>query len=282
MQFLTTARLNYELMNEATILASIKCMRTPGQTVLSEILSSDRPAEMTDLVHDMAHGTYTRINIHSPGPLSLQYSAQATPTHSLIAGASLTSPHPSTLPAELLPFIYPSRYCQSDRLREVAEEIAGNELSAFAKVSRIVDWIHQHISYAPGTTSEQDSATDILEKRSGVCRDFSHLAIALVRALSIPARYLTAYAAQLEPQDFHACFEAYLGEQWCLFDPTHLAPLNGIVRIASGHDASDTALASLYGDIVGSEVQVCCTSQSPLSPITQDELRQSKTAFVLG
>ncbi|GAA5495674.1 hypothetical protein Rhal01_01853 [Rubritalea halochordaticola] len=282
MQFLTTAQLEYDLMSEATVLASIKCMRTPGQHVSNELLTSSRPVEMVDLVHDMAEGTFTRITIFTPGHLSIIYSAKVVPSHALVAGTSLTSPHPGTMGAELLPFIYPSRYCQSDQLRNVAESIAGPDGSAFSRVSRIVEWIYQHIRYSPGTTNEQDSATDVLIKRSGVCRDFAHLAIALVRSLSIPARYLTAYASQLEPQDFHACFEAYLGEQWCLFDPTHLAPLNGIVRIASGHDASDTAVASLYGDIVGADVSVCCTSQSPLTPVTQAELLQSKTAFVLG
>jgi transglutaminase-like putative cysteine protease len=93
---------------------------------------------------------------------------------------------------------------------------------------------------------------------AGVCRDFAHLGIALCRALTIPARYFTAYAYKLNPPDFHACFEAYLGNEWVLFDATKLVPLNGIVKIATGRDAADTAIASLFGNVSCKEINVSC------------------------
>ena len=97
-----------------------------------------------------------------------------------------------------------------------------------------------------------------MTERSGVCRDFAHLGIAMCRALTIPARYFTGYAHQLEPQDFHACFEASIGERWLLFDAARLAPLNGLVRIATGRDAADAAVAKLFGGVVGTKVTVNC------------------------
>lgn len=282
MKFQTTARLKYELSEAATILASIKCMRTPGQSVVSESFTSSREVELMDMEHSLAQGTFTRINIATPGNLTLKYQAEVIPSYEVADGNSLADPHPYHLPAEVIPFTFPSRYCQSDQMRLAAEEIAGQGATSYQQVSNIVNWIHENVDYTPGVTVEQDSAPDILERRAGVCRDFSHLAIALLRALSIPARYITAYACGLSPQDFHACFEVYLGERWCLFDATRLAPLDGIIRIASGCDAADTALACLYGGIIGTAVEVNCTSMGGTPTLFQSLLLENQQAFVLG
>src|SRR4026209_2982055 len=102
------------------------------------------------------------------------------------------------------------------------------------------------------------SAFDTVTQRTGVCRDFSHLAIALCRALSIPARYFSGYAYQLDPPDFHACFEAFIGGRWSLFDPTRLAPLNGLVRIAMGRDAADASIATIFGRMLCTAMSVRC------------------------
>ena len=90
---------------------------------------------------------------------------------------------------------------------------------------------------------------DTVTEQAGVCRDFAHLGIALCRALSIPARYFTGYAYLLQPPDFHACFEAFIGEEWILLTATKLAPLNGLIKIATGRDAADTAVASIFGSV---------------------------------
>ena len=92
-------------------------------------------------------------------------------------------------------------------------------------------------------------AADTATERAGVCRDFAHLGITFCRALGIPARFVSAYAWQLDPPDFHACFEAYLGDRWYLFDATRLAPTNGLVRIGTGRDAADTAFATVFGAV---------------------------------
>ena len=111
------------------------------------------------------------------------------------------------------------------------------------------EWIHDNVEYVRGSTNSGTSAYDTVTQRVGVCRDFAHLGIALCRALNIPARYFTGYAYELEPPDFHACFECYIGGEWMVFDATRLAHLNGLVRIASGRDAADTAVASIFGAV---------------------------------
>ncbi|HEY9771021.1 MAG TPA: transglutaminase family protein [Coleofasciculaceae cyanobacterium] len=105
------------------------------------------------------------------------------------------------------------------------------------------------IDYISGSSDSHTSAYDTATERAGVCRDFAHLGIAFCRALTIPARFVSAYAWQLKPPDFPACFEAYLGNQWYLFDATRLAPTDGLVRIATGRDAADVAFATVFGAV---------------------------------
>jgi transglutaminase-like putative cysteine protease len=125
-------------------------------------------------------------------------------------------------------------------------------------VVAINDWIFYNVEYIVGSTNSGTSALDTLTERAGVCRDFAHLGIALCRALSIPARYFTCYSYKLYPQNFHACFEAYIGGEWLLFDPTMLAPLNGMIKIANGRDAADASVASIFGNAYCNLINVQC------------------------
>ena len=123
----------------------------------------------------------------------------------------------------------------------------------------ITDWIHANVEYLRGSTDSNTSAYDTVTQRTGVCRDFAHLGIALCRALNIPARYFSGYAYQLEPPDFHACFECFIGGSWVVFDATRLAHLNGLVRIGTGRDAADAAVASIFGGASCTRIEVDCT-----------------------
>jgi Transglutaminase-like superfamily len=105
----------------------------------------------------------------------------------------------------------------------------------------ILEWVHRNVDYVPGVSNAETTAERTFVDRAGVCRDFTHLGITLARALGTPARAVSAYALQLNPPDFHAIFEVYLENGWWLIDPTRLAPIEGIVRIGSGRDASDIA-----------------------------------------
>lgn len=108
--------------------------------------------------------------------------------------------------------------------------------------------MNQSLLYQPGSTDASSSTTDVLLQRAGVCRDYAHVGIALCRALGIPARYVSGYGVGVEPQDFHGFFEAYVGDDWYLFDPTGMTVATGLVRIGYGRDAADAAFATLVGD----------------------------------
>jgi transglutaminase-like putative cysteine protease len=155
----------------------------------------------------------------------------------------------SAMPVSALSYLNPSRYCQSDKLYKFAFHKFGHIDHAFYKVMAIRDWIYANVEYSGGYTNAQTSAFDTITEQIGVCRDFAHLGVALCRALTIPARYYTGYAYQLQPADFHACFEAYIGGYWIIVDATKLVPLNGLVKIATGVDATDTAFASVFGNL---------------------------------
>ena len=154
--------------------------------------------------------------------------------------------HPA-LPEEALPYLNPSRYCESDRLAAFALAEFGSLDRGYSRVVAICEWTYNHLKYVSGSTNASTGACDVLILRSGVCRDYAHLAIALCRALCIPARYVSGYAVALEPPDFHGFFEAYLGDHWYLFDATRLAPVEGLVRIGMGRDAADVPFATIIG-----------------------------------
>ena len=158
----------------------------------------------------------------------------------------------------MLPYLFPSRHCQSDKLIKLAMNEFGGLPNEYQKVQAINDWIFNHIDYICGTTNSGTSAYDTLIQRQGVCKDFAHLGIALCRAMDIPARYFTGYACNLYPPDFHACFEAYIGGHWIFFDPTKLVPVNGLVKIANSKDAAEASVATYFGNINCTYLNVVC------------------------
>jgi transglutaminase-like putative cysteine protease len=175
---------------------------------------------------------------------------------------------------KVLPYLNPSRYCESDRLTHFALRMFGNDEPGFSRVTAICDWINNNLDYQPGSTGESTSACDILIQRVGVCRDYAHLAIALCRALCIPARYISGYAVALQPPDFHGFFEAYLGSRWYLFDATRMAPVEGFVRIGTGRDAADASFATIIGEATLTYMTVWAEQTAPYQ-ITNQPVLQS-------
>lgn len=282
LRFQVFGSLSYEITSPATIIAALHGMQTPGQTVYNELFNISRDASWELLSSGPGGNRFARIRIDSSGPTTLSYSAEVLINVLLVPRNDLPNLGPDQLPADVIPYLFPSRYCQSDMLRSEAAKLVNPEDSPYEQVLTIAQWIYENIHYVSGSTNEQSSAIDVLEQRQGVCRDFAHLGITLCRALTIPARYTTAYAYQLEPQDFHACFEVNIGGQWLLFDATGLAPLNGMIRISTGRDASDTAVASLFGNIQGTELSVNCESlDENFTPVTRESLHESGTALIL-
>jgi transglutaminase-like putative cysteine protease len=150
---------------------------------------------------------------------------------------------------DLITYLRPSRYAQSDSLTPIARsEFHG--LTGYVLVQAISDWVFEHLAYVPGASQPTDGATRTLTSRQGVCRDFAHVTIALLRAMEVPARMVSVYAPGLIPMDFHAVTEAYVDGVWWVVDATRLAPRTTLLRIATGRDAADTAwLTSSWTDL---------------------------------
>ena len=154
------------------------------------------------------------------------------------------------VPDEVLRYLLPSRYCESDSMSRAAQQLFGDLPPGIGRVRAVENWIHDSIAYLPGCTSSTTTARDVFVQRAGVCRDFAHLGITLCRALNIPARLVVGYVHFDEPpQDFHAVFEAWLDGRWVLFDPTGLAPTDRLVRVGTGTDAKDVAFATIFGNV---------------------------------
>jgi len=162
--------------------------------------------------------------------------------------------HPvEALPEETLVFLLGSRYCETDRLSETAWRLFGQTPLGGARVQAVCDFVHRHIAFGYEHANPTMTALDAFNQRRGVCRDFTHLAIAFCRALNIPARYCTGYLGDIgmpppfAPMDFAAWFEAYLGGRWHTFDPRNNTPRIGRILIARGRDAADVAITTTFG-----------------------------------
>ena len=152
-----------------------------------------------------------------------------------------------SLPDDVLLYLLPSRYCPADKLEAKAHEIVGSLTVGYAQAEAIRSWIQRNTQYRYGASDASTDAEDTLAAGSGVCRDFAHVGISLVRALKIPARMVVGYLHGLEPMDLHAWFEAWVGGRWYTFDATQAAPRGGRVVLAYGRDAADVAFISNYG-----------------------------------
>ncbi|WP_256012823.1 transglutaminase-like domain-containing protein [Desertivirga xinjiangensis] len=258
MKFNVLSELEYDVDLGGTLILNIHALRTAGQTILEESLSVEPYVKVEELFPADGESRLVRLETSEKTKLKIKYQALVDTSCRLIDAALLDDVPVAQMPAAILPFLYPSRYCQSDKLYRLANNKFGHFEHAFDKVIALTDWIYRNVEYLSGSTNAQTSAYDTVTEQAGVCRDFAHLGIALCRALTIPARYFTGYSYQLSPADFHACFEAYLGGQWIIFDPTRLAPLNGMVKIASGRDAADAAIANFFGNISCGSIKVDC------------------------
>jgi len=273
MNFHVTCELEYTLQEPAVFLFALQCIETRGQSLLGENLTV-RPfirSEELNLCGGM--NRFNRIKTLNPGALNISYQADVRISPVVMPVRALEIGDLGDLSAEVLPLILPSRYCPSDRLRQMAKELFGHLTTPHAIATAASDWIFENIAYVSGSSGENSSALDTLDHQKGVCRDFAHLGITFCRALNIPARYTSCYAYQLQPQDFHACFEVLLGGNWYLFDATRLVPLNGLIRIATGRDAADAAVCTIFGNPELTRSFVSCEcSERHFVPQTRDRL----------
>lgn len=157
------------------------------------------------------------------------------------------------LPPEVMPYLMASRYCEVDRLSEIAWDLFANAPRGWGRVQSIVDFVHDRITFGYQYARSTKTAYDVFEERQGVCRDFTHLAVAFCRCMNIPARYVTGYLGDIgvpispDPMDFSAWFEVYLGGRWHTFDARHNRRRIGRILMAKGRDAVDVALTTSFG-----------------------------------
>ena len=238
--------LEYDVTQQTLFVFNLAVPTTAGQVVRAESVSS-QPNVFIDEFADAGNiNRFFRLDV-PPGRLNIRYLATVDLQEPEIDVEALETPL-AQLPGEVLQYVMASKYCEADRLFALACREFGRLPGGYRRVQAVCQWIRDNIAYEVGTSSPTTTARDVLASRAGVCRDFSHLAIALCRAINIPARFVTGYARYSDPPpDFHAVFEVYLGDRWYLFDPTELSPLGEIVRIGTGSDAAVVAFATFFG-----------------------------------
>jgi len=236
-------RLGYDYPDRAESLLQIEAAVADDQTVIEERLTFDPPVEITRL-DDPVSGE-RRVAFTHQGRLAIAYDAVIEIDNRAMELAGAAQHRIADLPIETLPYLRGSRYCPSDTFETIADQKFG-ALRGGERVAAIAAWIAGHLEYRP-CSDWRTTALETYVQRAGVCRDFAHLAVTLLRASDIPARVASVYALTLEPPDFHAVVEVYVGGRWRLLDPTGLAPIECLVRIAYGRDAADVAFLTIFG-----------------------------------
>lgn len=194
-----------------------------------------------------------RIWIRAEGQCDVSYSARVEVTRQPLelTRARLLKPH--ELPGHVVEYVFDSRYCQADRMQNFVADRFGNYAGG-DKIVAMRDWIAQNVAYEAGASNASTSAFDTFGERRGICRDFAHVMIAFARASAIPARYTSCYAPGVEPQDFHAVAEVFIGREgeegsgsWQIVDPTGMAEPAKTVKIGIGRDAADVSFLTTFG-----------------------------------
>jgi transglutaminase-like putative cysteine protease len=200
------------------------------------------------------HGNGIRRMVLAPGQSVIEYEATiAVPRDLDPDPAAARQDLVQQLPVEILPFLLPSRYCESDRLIDFAWAQFGEGPLGAQRVQAVCDWVHSHLDFKYGASDAHTSACDVMSSGHGVCRDFAHLAVAICRALTIPTRYAFGYLPDIDvppppdPMDFCAWMEVYLDGAWWAFDPRNNARRIGRTVIGRGRDAADVAMISSWG-----------------------------------
>jgi transglutaminase-like putative cysteine protease len=245
-----SARIVVEVVEPATVVMQVAVALGHVADESLEASVAGRPVPMRHLVGE--HDTRLHVVDATTGVVVLEYSAR-------VAGRGVPDEATET---DLLRYLRPSRYCESDSLAPTARaEFAG--LAGADLLAAVSSWVGTRLVYVPGSSLPTDGAVRTLLARQGVCRDYAHLVVALLRARNVPARVVSVYAPGLDPMDFHAVAEAHIDGDWRVVDATTLAPRGSLLRIATGRDASDTAFLSSYGGrVLLREVQVTAVADS--------------------
>lgn len=210
------------------------------------VLSPSVPAvEFTD-----PYGNLCQRMVAPPGHFAIRAAADVECADGVDEAPGAPFVEVQALPDEVLPYLLPSRYCESDRFSNMAQELVQGCLPGYDQCRAISNYISNTIRYTPGSSPVARSASEVNGVSDAVCRDVAHLGIALTRALSIPVRMVVGYLESLEPMDLHAWYEVFVGGRWYAFDPTREDLSGGRIAIAYGRDAADVAVYTQFGDPV--------------------------------
>ena len=244
MRLRINANLDYYFPRPADVLLAVEVAQMPDQRLVEDRLTVGTDTPLLPIAgHDsIGRRTWTA----GEGRFVAQYEATVDVERVPPDLGGLAQVPLRELPGLVVQYLWPSRYCQSDRLKQFAADEFGG-LVGGAAVEAMAEWTRTRISYESGCSDAATTANDTFEQKRGICRDFAHVIISFARAFDIPARMVSAYAWQLDPPDFHAVVEVYLEGGWYLVDPTGLAPVEGMVRIGVGRDATDVSFMTIFG-----------------------------------
>lgn len=236
--------LDYHFPDAADVLLAVEVAPLSDQVLIEDLLTVAGAGPLRPIAAD--DGIGRRTWLRAEGPFNAVYRAVVDVDRTLAPIDPLEIVPPRELPAEAVHYLWPSRYCESDRFESFVQRRFG-DIEGGAKVTAMAEWIRAEMDYVPGSSDGTTTAADAFVARRGVCRDYAHLLASFARAAGVPARLVSAYAWQLDPPDFHALVEVWLGGGWHLVDATGLAPLEGIARIGVGRDATDIAFMTSFG-----------------------------------
>ena len=229
----------------------------PAGSLGARILHESWALAPAGAYHDYTdlYGNVCRRVTFPPGDSTLSYEALVVvPGEPDPVSFGVAQARVEDLPDDVLVYTLPSRFCLSDEIADEAWSLFGYTTPGWARVQTICDYVHEHITFGYGSSSPTTTSSQVFTAGAGVCRDFAHLAIAFVRAMNIPARYVFGYIPDIDvpppdaPMDFCAWFEAFLGGRWWTFDPRNNERRRGRVLIGRGRDALDVAMVTTYGD----------------------------------
>ena len=238
------SHLRYALNQPSDLLLQLHAAAIDGQEVSNERF--DVPAGTIKAIVDGEEGIGERYWLQATEEFECTYEAEVTLCAVSTNLRDLRQTPLSELPSEITKFLMPSRYCDPDSFLNFTAQKFG-AASGGELIIAMSDWIKTSFSYDPGASNSQTTATDTFKQRAGVCRDYAHVLIAMVRGFAIPARIVSAYALNVMPQDFHALVEVYLDGAWHIVDPTGMANAESTVVIGVGRDAADVSFLTSYG-----------------------------------
>ncbi len=259
--------------SETDFLLQIEAAQLPEQTVSRSLLTMGQSGHLARI--PAQDGIGERIWLRANGLFEINYSARVTPQRIDAEIAALPALEPHLLPGETVQYLMDSRYCPADKFHAFALAEFG-ELGGGARIAAMAAWIAENFTYTLGVSDSNTTALESFVERRGVCRDYAHVLVTLARASAVPARYVSVYAPDVFPQDFHAVAEVFLGNPegpggaWHLVDPTGMAAASEMAKIGIGRDAADVSFLTSFGN--------CELLDKVITVIRQDELPREVAA----